>query len=430
MKGQFFWWLFSCFLFISCHEKRVTFNEDVAPIIFQNCSSCHRADGIAPFTFSNFADVSEHAQLIKKVTKSGYMPPWNADPSYSNFLQEKFLTKEEKRLISKWVEQGALEGEGPAMNMSNHISKENKPEPDLVVCMEKAYHISDDGVDDYRTFVVPLKLDKPRFVNAVEFVPGNPKAVHHAWVFIDTTGALFEFSEPDGKYGLDSFKGMKSKIIGMLYGYMPGYTSAMNFPEGTGKLLFENTYLIFNLHYSSSSKKQEDQSCIHLYFSDQDHLRQVEAMAIKEESLVNPPLFIPAYEQKDFKIEKKLDKDISVISIYPHMHFRGKSFWAYATTHDQTTIPLIRINNWDFNWQSAHTFKKLVVIPEGSIIHVEAKFDNTASNPFNPIIPPKDAERGNSSYDEMLGLGIEYLNYLPRDEFMLIDEKKPMHPDS
>jgi hypothetical protein len=98
------------------------------------------------------------------------------------------------------------------------------------------------------------------------------------------------------------------------------------------------------------------------------------------------------------------------------MHFLGKSFTAMAATPDGEAIPLIKINDWDFNWQSTYVFKNLLKVPAGSVILVQATYDNTDNNKANPNHPPKDVGYGWNSTDEMCNLIIYYLDFQEGDE--------------
>lgn len=397
--------------------QEVSFNQDIAPIIFENCSPCHRDEGIAPMSFNNYEQVLEYADMIVDVTQSRFMPPWNADPHYTSFLQERYLTDQQLKAIKNWVKQGAREGESDlCCSVTDYGKDHGLGEPDTIICMAEPYLINGDGKDNYRTFVLPLKMPADRFLKAVDLVSTAPKLIHHAFVSLDTSGMFLQMDQMDEEQGINSFNSMKGRLVSMLHGYLPGFSSLMQFPKGIGKKIYAKSYLILNVHYSPTSKDEWDQSCVHLYFSDNMSQRQILGHVIKEKSIVDGEFIIPANKVSHFHLEKTIEQDISLISLYPHMHFRGKTFKAYAITSDQTKIPLIKIDNWDFNWQSAHTFPKLIKIPANSVVHIEASFDNRADNPFNPILPPIDVGRGSSSYDEMLFLGMEYLKYQQGDE--------------
>jgi len=155
---------------------------------------------------------------------------------------------------------------------------------------------------------------------------------------------------------------------------------------------------------------------VNLYFAKGTVSREVKTLTLKESDIRNQPFFIEAERKPTFYMDYLVNSDISLISIMPHMHFIGKSFIAYAITPKNENIPLIKIDDWNFNWQTTYQFKNLVKLPAGSRIRVEAKFDNTSENPMNPNSPPKDIGYGWNSTDEMCDLVIYYLEYEEGDE--------------
>ncbi|MBY0434794.1 MAG: hypothetical protein K2U26_11845 [Cyclobacteriaceae bacterium] len=200
-----------------------------------------------------------------------------------------------------------------------------------------------------------------------------------------------------------------------LYGWVPG-NNKIFFPDGSAKKLYKGSDLILNIHYSPSAKAQVDKSMVNLYFSKGPVDREVKTMEMRENDIINQPFEIPAESTPTFYIRYRVRNDISLISVLPHMHFLGKRFSAEAMTPTGEKIPLVRINDWDFNWQTTYQFKKLLKIPAGSIIYMEARYDNTSENPANPFHPAHDAGYGWNSTDEMCNLIIYYLDYRDGDE--------------
>jgi hypothetical protein len=396
-----------------CAQK-VTFSNQIAPIIFENCTPCHQPDEIGPMPFTNYDEVRKFASMISHVTETRYMPPWLADTSYRSFRNQRVLSEKEIETIKRWVEGGAVEGKRKKSSfVFAQDIKSELGEPDLVVCMEEAFIIEGTNKDILRTFVVPLNLDSGKIISAVQFRPGNTKVVHHSWIYFDTSGIALEHDKKDNEYGFDSFSGMRQEMYEILAGYLPG-SSRMFYPEGSGKKLLPNSYLLMDIHYAPTSVKQIDSSCIDIFFTDEQpgSTRYIEQIAMR----ANERKFhIPANETKTFCIKKQIKEDLSLFSMIPHMHYRGTKFKAFAVTPENDTINLISINDWDFNWQSFYYLDSMIKISAGSTIHVEAQFDNTESNPFNPILPPIDVNWG-SSNGEMLILLMEILPYQKGDE--------------
>jgi hypothetical protein len=292
-----------------------------------------------------------------------------------------------------------------------------KENPDLTLKMAKAYAITSAGIDDYRFFNIPTGLPEDRFITEIEFIPGNRTLVHHSRLMTDTTHqvrAINGLSANDP--GISAFE-KYPPLDKFLYGWVPG-NFPIRFPDGTGKKLFRNTDVILNIHYAPTFKNnQSDQSIINFYFSKTPVQREVYSLAIAENHISNPPFLIKANETKTFYSSfGPIPFDLSAIAVLPHMHYLGKTFRAYSITPEGDFIPLIKIDDWDFKWQDTYQFQKLLHIPKGSVILIEATFDNTIDNAANPNHPPKDVTYGWNTTSEMLDLVMYYLPYREGDE--------------
>jgi hypothetical protein len=397
-------------------QNKPTYYADIEPILRKNCVSCHKPAGIAPFSLQTYEEVAAKGNFIGHVTKTKYMPPWKADPSYQTYRNETKLTKEEIDIIQQWIFTRLTKGKKMSpKKIVNKSENEKETIPDLVLPMVNSYQLKDNAQEDFRFFVIPTNLTEDKYLSAVEFIPGNRRQVHHSRVMVDSSQAI---------RGIDGMSEMDMRVKEFqtipladefLYGWVPGNTKIF-FPPGTGKKIKKESDLILNIHYSPTSKLEADRSTVNLYYSRSNVNREVQTLTLKESDIKNQPFFIERERTPSFYIDYPIYKDISLISIMPHMHFIGKSFIAYAITLEEEKIPLIKIDEWDFNWQTMYQFKKMVKIPAGSRIIVEAKFDNTSENPVNPNHPAKDIGYGWNSTDEMCDLVMYFLDYFEGDE--------------
>jgi hypothetical protein len=406
---------FTVFSFLAHAQTKPTYYSDIEPIVKRNCVSCHKAGGIAPFSLDTYEEVSAKGNFIGHVTQTKYMPPWKADPTFQSFRNETRLTSEEIEMIQRWVATGLAKGKRIKSKKIQTAINESEVKPDLVLPMVKSYQLTDKAQEDFRFFVIPTNLPADTYLSAVEFVPGNRRQVHHSRVMVDSTQKI---------RGIDGMSEMDPRIKEFqtipladefLYGWVPGNTKIF-FPPGTAKKIKKGSDLILNIHYSPTSKPQEDKSTVNLYYSKSIANRDVKTLTLKESDIKNQPFYIERERTPVFYMDYPIYRDMSLISIMPHMHFIGKSFLAYAVTLEGEKIPLIKIDSWDFNWQTMYQFKKLVKIPAGSRIIVEAKFDNTSENPMNPNQPAKDIGYGWNSTDEMCDLVMYFLDYQDGDE--------------
>jgi len=424
--------------------EQVTFNEHVAPLIHAQCTPCHRDDSAGPFNLISYKDIKKRAKMIRSVTKTRYMPPWPADPTYSSFVGEKVLTDLEIELIDKWVEQGAVEGDAnlkpnpPKYPKGSQIGK-----PDFVIKMDEVYKIAGDNRDDFLMVKVPFELPKDTFIKAIEFVPDNKKLVHHVnghvikyaanakkdvykgERFIDIESGI---SDADAFKKLDLLNddGTYPILKPLVANYLPGVIATV-YPEGIGnfKMTKKGTLFINDFHYGPSPIDATDQSHFNIFYAEGPPKRTVMETQLGTHgvSAIVPPLVIPPDTVMLFTTEFLVPRAISLLTINPHMHLLGKSFKAYAF-RDNDTIPLINIPQWDFRWQYFYTFKTMQRIPAGYSIKVDAIFDNTTNNPLNPFNPPRTvAERDGSmrTTDEMLQFIMNYALYEDGDERISLD---------
>jgi len=389
--------------------SEINFYDHIAPIIHKNCTPCHQPNKAGPFSLITYEDVSKRGRFIGKVTQLRYMPPFPADRKFQSYLNERSLTVGEIATIQLWIEGGMKEGTKKPELANKVITSMNEAALDLILKMQKPYGIAGDNSEDFRFFSLPTNLPKDQYITSIEFSAGNKKLVHHSRLMVDTTNQI---------RGIDGLAETDPKVVEFqkialkeefLYGWVPG-NDRIYFPKGTGVKLNANADFILNMHYAPSPVASTDQSEIRLYFAKTPVEREVKNFTLRENDISNKPFIIKAGEKPTFYISKKIDKTVSLISVLPHMHLIGKSFRAFVITPTGEVINLVKIDNWDFNWQMTYQFRKLLKIPAGSTFIVEATYDNSADNPENPFDPPRDINYGWGTTDEMLNLVLYYLD--------------------
>ncbi|HRG60097.1 MAG TPA: hypothetical protein PK323_14170 [Bacteroidia bacterium] len=428
------------FIFNTCNKKHTpTFEKDVAQIIYTNCTKCHNPNGVAPFSLTNYDNIKKRAKAIAFVTKNRMMPPWPADPNYTHFVGENLLTDEQIEILQQWLNGGCVAGDlnkaplAPEFKYKSYLGK-----PDLVLEYRDTVFLKGNNLDQFFLMKFPYQIDRDTIVKAIEFVPGNTKVVHHVNGHIiqydegkksnifggkniissesieaDQVYQLLDVANDDGSYPM---------LTQSAVNYLPGVLPTV-YPEGLSgfKLHKQGAFLFKDIHYGPTSRDTFDVSRINVFFTKKMPKRvtrelQMGTLGITD---IEPPLVIPPNQIKRFVTKAKINKDISILTINPHMHKLGKSFWAYAIQQNGDTIPLIKIRKWDFNWQYFYTFKKMIKIPAGSTIIVEGIFDNTIQNKNNPFHPPREvAERAGSmrASDEMFQFIITLMDYESGDE--------------
>jgi len=414
-QNAFYFLVLACLMLGACRSASIkenpTFNEDIAPIVFKNCAPCHRPGETGPFPLLTYADVVKKAKTVAAVTKSRYMPPWPADPSYSHFLAERVLTDNQIQLIQNWVKDGAPEGDPARLPPQPQFPKESiYGKPDLVVKMREPLKIPGDNMDRFMVIKIPYEIPKDTFVRAIEFVPGNRKLIHHMNSHIveydekkkDPFEGPFIVNRESVKTLEDGYNaihllnddGSYPTLVPSVANYLPGAVSPAGYPEGIGgwTLTRRGAFLMRDVHYGPSPVDTADQSYFNVFFTDKAPVRPTQEMQLGTLGIseIIPPLIIPPNVVKTFTTKTVIDEDISLLTVNPHMHLLGKSFEAFAATPEGKTIPLVKIPRWDFRWQYFYTFPKMLKIPKGSTIAAIGVYDNTANNPNNPFSPPRE----------------------------------------
>jgi hypothetical protein len=387
-------------------QKEVTYYGAIESIIINNCAVCHKPGGYGPFPLTTYKEVVNKGAFIGHVVKTRYMPPWKADPEFSSFKNERVLSESDIELVMNWIEADMPKGERTGTSPAIPDLMDNRT-PDLVLEMNAPYQLSDESVEDYRFFNIPTNLEEDTYIQSIAYVPGNKQVVHHSRIMADTTN-LIRGIDGLSEFDPQALEFQKNPLADeFLYGWVPGNLPLL-YPPGTGKKLHANTDLILNIHYAPTSSKQEDRSRIELFFAKEKVDHEIKTLTITEKHITNKPFLLKAETQPTFYVSYIVEEDMNLVSLLPHMHYLGKSFKALAATPNGDAIPLIKIDDWDFNWQSSYLFKEPLFIPRGSTILIVADYDNTSNNPANPNDPVKDVGLGWNSTDEMMNLIFYY----------------------
>ena len=424
-----------CFLFFLVSAmvsgQDISF-KDIAPIIRNKCSTCHKPEQSGPFSLITYEDITKRASFIKDVIQRGYMPPWKADNHYVSFSNERSLTEKEKSLIIQWIDNKMPRGNEkvnesavePVIPGTSYFRK-----PDLVLKAADSFHLQGDNMERYIIFKIPFELKDSFNVEAIEFYCSNKKLIHHAnyaihpvpdnSIDIEHSDNLINLSEDRRKF--DQYQPYR-KTITYYGGWIPG-TSYESYPKNFGWVLPRRGVILLTVHFAPSAT---DETCMvgaNLFFKKTPVERRVKVVSFGSggigENQIDPIFYIKANKEQKFTLEvTNPQEDQSLLYVWPHMHLIGKEFKAYATTPSGDTIRLVHIPRWDFRWQEIYRFKKLVRIPKGTVIHLECTYDNTAENPFNPNSPPKNifSFGDMKTTDEMMTLMMIFLPYKPGDE--------------
>jgi hypothetical protein len=419
--------------------SQADWSTSIAGIIYSNCSTCHHDGGIAPISFMSYEEAAINAYSIQSYVNSNKMPPWPADPTYSHFRDERVLTDAEKAQINAWVVAGLPPGDttlAPDPPVFDDNVMLDNPDDSLIL---PAFILFQND-DSYRCFAVHSNYTTTKYLNEVEVIPGNAAAVHHLFLFHDTSSISYDLDVSDPKPGfyggfLDGF----SPYAELDMGWTPGST-IFSLPENMGMRILPGSDFIVSIHYAPGHIGEKDSTKVYLKWSDAPNVRPITNYRFlhwHEPSLQNPPFVIPANTITTFYEQSNISTvDKSLLALQPHMHLIGKSFEVYMVTAPGDTTGLIYIPDWNFYWQLGYFVTQVIKVPAGAQFFGTGVFDNTVNNPNNPSNPPITVEAGESTFDEMMSCRFWMMDYQPGDEHIFLDssvytsEYHPIHLDN
>jgi hypothetical protein len=379
--------------------KQPTYTRDVAPILQRSCQECHRRGQVGPFALETFDQARKRADDIAAVVEDRAMPPWKAARNVGvKFKHDRSLSQDEIATISAWASSGAAEGDPDLLPPAPKFAEDwtMAGGPDLAIDIGTDFAVPASGEDIYRCFVVPTNLAKDSYVSGIEYKPGNRRVVHHVVAYVDTRGEARKKDAAEPGPGYSCFNGPGVEVHSDWGGWSPG-SQPTQFEDGMGCSLPKGADVIIQVHYHPSGKPEVDRTRIGLRFARQP-VRQI----LHRNSALNMEMKLPAGESNiEVQATWPVPLDLVAHAVKPHMHLLGKDMLMTVIFPDGRAQDLIRIDDWDFNWQYTYEFEKPMDLPKGSVVKVLAHFDNSATNPRNPNKPPREVRWGEATVDEM-----------------------------
>ena len=388
----------------------VTYYRDVLPILQNNCQTCHRPGEVGPFALMTYRQAVNWAEDIKQYTQERKMPPWKPIEG-APFHSDRRLAGKDIKTLAAWVDGGTPEGNPKDAPLPRKFTEGwQLGKPDLVLTADGDFQVGPGGRDIFRWFAMPTHLTEDKHVVAVEVRPGNPRVVHHALLYVDTSGAarakeLREKERAKDDDEVDIGAGYNGNMVtagfrprSSLGGWAPGM-GARYLPAGTGYLLPKGSDVVMQLHYHRNGRLEKDRTRIGLYFAKEPIKKPLQGMVIAG-GTGRLPFFIIPKGDEHFRVQGavKVEQDCDLHTIMPHMHMIGKEIKVTMTPPKGKPQTLIAIKDWDYNWQETYYFKKSVPIKAGTVLEVAAFYDNSAKNPNNP---PKTVYTGEQTTNEM-----------------------------
>jgi mono/diheme cytochrome c family protein len=419
--------------------REVTFDRDVAPILYKNCVVCHRPNDIAPMSLMTFKDARPWARAIRDAVVQRRMPPWHADPTVGDFLNDPRLSDADVATIDAWSRGGAREGDVKDLPPEPVFAEGWHIKPDQIFTIPE-FNVSGGSMDDYEYIYVPTNFTEDKWVQAAEVLPGDRRVVHHATVSVIEADKVADKEKENSKVdaGVDKYHYRTGKVLhlrldapvvddGCSYPtgggvpgessgylnivpgiYLPGHMPEIR-PPGYALRIPAGSYLQFQIHYSNhTGEDHKDRTSIGLVFAKEPVKHEIGQYEIWNNLFLIPP------NDENHKVTScyTLPKDVIVLAYTGHMHFRGKSMMTEAIFPDGHHEVILNVPHYDFRWQETYFLKKQVTMPKGTKLVTTAYFDNSMDNPQNPD-PSKAIRWGEPSDEEMMGFWLQFAD--PKD---------------
>jgi hypothetical protein len=402
-----------------------TFAEDVAPILYKNCTTCHHPGGLGPFSLLDYEGAKAKTDEMHDAVEARYMPPWHAEGPHGVFRNDRRLSDADRQTILRWIEAGARPGD-----LSKLPPKPEYPAawamgtPDAIVAMPDEFTIPASGTIEYQYFEVPTNFTEEKWVQSIEIMPGAREVVHHVLVYARAPAAprpaapaprpagtpapqpLFirnrAHALPPDPPRLDTLHAAPRQLGALIGSLAPGMT-VMEFPKGTALRLRAGTVLTFQMHYTAHGHEMKDRTALAFRFA-----KEMPDEEIFASQFTNGSFTIPA-GAKDVAVPAEIGatQPVRIWGLLPHTHLRGTR-WQYTLVKpDSTSEVILDVPHYDFKWQTYYMFAKPLEVAAGSKITSMAWYDNSAANKANPD-PTKDVKWGDQTWEEMQYTGFLY----------------------
>ena len=402
-----------------------TFTKDVAPILQKHCQSCHRPGEATPFSMLTYEETRPWAGAMKLAVRQKIMPPWYADPQVGHFSNDRSLTQEEINTIVAWATAGAAKGDSKDMPPpANFVEGWDIPKPDVTFQLPKEFRVPESGMVEYQYAIVPTGFTEDTWVQAAEVRPTERSVVHHIIAYVREPGSNYFkdqrpgvfFEAPPAK--TDESVDTSALPSDFLVGYAPGQPAEI-LPAGEAKLIKAGSDIVFEVHYTPNGKAVMDRTKLGLVFAKEPPKKRVQTLSASNGTFKIPP------GDPNYRVDASFEirKPVTLASIHPHMHTRGKDFEYRVVLPNGDTRTILRVPQYNWHWQLWYDLAEPIDLPPGARIECTAHFDNSSNNPENPD-PTKTIIWGQQSWDEMM-VGFFNLVYDPKiSPKELLPEKK------
>ncbi|MEC7988253.1 MAG: hypothetical protein VX278_24010 [Myxococcota bacterium] len=357
-----------------------TYYQDVAPILANNCVSCHRDGGSGPFALDSYENVKALGAMVSDSVVKRHMPPFHADNSgdCQKFEHSPWLSDTDLSKIYSWVELGMPEGD--VVDVPIPSIEEAPFQSTHSVSFEPYEANFATASDDYRCFIVDPQVQSEGFLTGFEVLPSNREIAHHMILYapinesaLNQARAMDE-ADPGPGYTCYGSPGVENRMIAP---WAPG-SDQWHYPEGTGVKMEEGQMLILQMHYSNASEETLDSTTVNL------HIQDTVANELQTDFYVYSNISIPPNTTNHVETVQRrvrqfsgFNEPIHIRAIGPHLHKLGVASSARIIREDGSESCLIDVPYYDFNWQRVYTFEEPILLQPNDKLEIECVFDST-----------------------------------------------------
>ncbi len=393
----------------------VTFNKDVLPILQKNCQTCHRPGQIAPMSFLTYQSARPWAKAMKAAVAARKMPPWFADPNYGHFVNDRSLKQSEIETIAKWADNGAPEGDPKDAPPAVQWPLGWQIQPDIIVegPSTEIPARPKNNVIEWMSVNVPTGFTKDTWITSVQIKPQYPGVTHHICLGFNPHTPDVQYFVPLWEDKQRDEEGAAIPTAGPTFGrrgafgrsmaedcYLPGMLVADYRPFHAAKLVPAGSDMTLNMHYTPNGTAVTDHVQIGFTVAQEPPERRY--VSFSSSAPTDPKLFAIPPNDPNWQsppAEATFNQDVELVFMMPHMHFRGKDMTYTLEYPDGRKEIVLNVPHYDFNWQLAYDTS--IQVPKGTKLHVDAHFDNSVNNKFNPN-PNRTVYYGEMTWEEMM----------------------------
>jgi len=428
------WVAYGCFTLSAAAGAQPTFSRDVVPVLQRRCQTCHRPGQAGPMSFLTYESTRPWAKAIKAAVLQKKMPPWFADPNAGHFLNDPSLTQAEIDTLVRWADGGAPEGNAKDAPAPVQWPQGWLIQPEVVV-KGPSYNVPahpPNNVVEWVNVTVPTGFTRDTWITSVEIKPEHPEVTHHMCI-------AFVPHKPDVQYFTPAWnpkqrgddgsalpdKGPTFTTVPVEDCYVPGNPAIDYRPLHAAKLVPAGSDIFMSLHYTPNGKDVLDH--VRIGFTVAKEPPQRRYVSLGAASTRDPKKFaIPPGDPNwaGPPAVVTFGESVELVFMLPHMHARGKDMTYTVEYPDGRKEVVLNVPRYDFNWQLG--YQTSVKIPAGSRLRVDAHFDNSANNPFNPN-PNRTVYYGEMTWEEMM-LGFFSVTIDPKSDPSKILVRQPAAP--